>query len=85
MTNPERATGKRAAPNCIHLEKRINIMEQGNIPKPWPGWTQALPLPQFTSRRKRNGVGREWRPGTAEYLILEICSGSTNLRFMVLL
>ena len=57
MTNPEKATGKRAVPNCIHLEKSINLTEQGNIPKPWPRGTQDLPPPQFTGRRKRNGAG----------------------------
>ena len=71
-------------PDCIHLEKRADLMEQSNIPKLWSGGTQALSPPQLTCRRKRNGVGREWRPGTAEYLTLEICSGSTNLHFMVL-
>ena len=44
-------------------------MEHGNIPKLWPSGTQVL------SPRK---------PGTAEYLALEICSGSKNLHFMVL-
>ena len=45
MTNLEKATGKRAVPNCINLEKRINLMEEDNIPKPSSGGTQALPLP----------------------------------------
>ena len=71
-------------PNCIHLEKRINLIEQGNIPKPRPSGTQALPPPHLTGGRKKNGAGREWRPGTAEYLTLEIFSGSINLHFMVL-
>ena len=83
MTNPKRATGKRAAPNCIHLEKRINLTEQGKVPKPWPSGTQALPPNQPTEGRKRNGAGREWRHGSAEHLTLVICSGSTDLYFMV--
>ena len=74
----------RTALNNVHLEERINLMEQGNIPKPWPGRTQALPPSQLTDRRKRNRAGREWSPGPAEYLTPEICSGSTNLHFMVL-
>ena len=84
MTTPERATGKRAEPNCIHLEKRINLIKYGHVLKPWPSWIQALPSCQLTGGWKRNRVGREWRPGTGEDLTLEICSGSTNLHFMVL-
>ena len=44
-------------------------MEQGNVPKPWSDRTQALPPTQLTSGRKRNGAGREWRPGTTEHLL----------------
>ena len=59
--NPERATGKRAAPNCMHLEKRINLMEQGNVQKPWPRGTQALPQPPAHrgEEEKRSGEGVE--------------------------
>ena len=83
MTNSERATGKRTAPDCIHLEKRADLTEQGNVPKLWPRRSQAPPPPQLTGGRKRNGAEREWRPGTDEYLALDICAGSTNLHFMV--
>ncbi|XP_073096720.1 zinc finger protein 2 isoform X1 [Manis javanica] len=31
-TNPERAPGKKAAPNCIHLEERTDLTEQGLCP-----------------------------------------------------
>ena len=72
------------APDCIHLEKRADLTEQGNIPKLWPSGNQALTPPLLIGRRKRNGVGREWRPGTAEYPTPEISAGSTNLHLMVL-
>ena len=55
--NPERATGKRPAPDCIHLKKRADLMQQGNIPKLCPNRSQSLPPPQLTGWRKRNGVG----------------------------
>ena len=71
-------------PNCMHLEKKINLTIQCNVPKLCPSRTQAIPTPQLTYGRKRNGAGREWRLRTAEYLTLEIFSGSTNLHFMVL-
>ena len=60
MTNSERTTGKRAVSKCIHLEKTINLMEQGNVPKPWLGGTQALSPPPLTGKEEekwtREGV-----------------------------
>ena len=70
-------------PDSIHLEKRADLTKQGNVPKLWPGRTQALPPLQLTGWRERNRVGREWRPGTAEHPALEICFGNTNPHCMV--
>lgn len=32
-TNIERAKGRKAAPECIHLEKSVDLMDEGNVPK----------------------------------------------------
>ena len=56
-TNPERATGKRMASDCTHLEKRADLSERGNIPELWPGVTQALPPP--SARREEDKWSRE--------------------------
>ena len=58
--NPERATGKRTASDCTHLEKRADLSERG-VPGLWLRRTQAPPSPQLTGGRKRNGAGREWK------------------------
>ena len=60
-TNPERATGKMMVLDCIYLEKRAQLTEWGNVPKLWLNRTRALPPPQLTGGRKRNGAGREWK------------------------
>ena len=60
-TNPEKATGKRMASDCTHLEKRADLTERGNVSELWLRGTRAPPWPQVTSGRKRNGAGREWK------------------------
>ena len=72
------------APDCIHLEKRADLTEQGNVPKLWLGGTQALPPTQLTDGGREMEQGGSERLGTAEYLALEICAGGTNLHFMAL-
>ena len=71
-------------PDFIHMEKRADLMEQGNVPKLGPA-AGHKPFPDPSSpvggREMEQGGREAW---TAEYLAPEICSGNTNLHFMVL-
>ena len=51
--------------------------------KPWPGRTRVPAQPQVPGRRRGVGTGREWKPRTAEYPALVICTGSAETHCMV--